>query len=119
MEELEELSTSVRSPSLEEKNNTQMSTHAPFEKMLFKIYGLEEEIKKDVEQLLALNHQINKTIDGLKNYDERMILKYRYLHNFSYPDIASKLYVDEKTVRRWEQSAISHLILPDDPIILN
>ena len=48
--------------------------------------------------------------------DERMVLRYRYIHNMTWEQIGSELNADKSTVRRWHGNALAHVVLPDNPI---
>ena len=45
-----------------------------------------------------------------------MVLRYRYIHNMTWEKIGDVLLADRTTVYRWHNTAIRHVVLPDDPI---
>jgi hypothetical protein len=47
-----------------------------------------------------------------------MVLKYRYIHNYTWEQIGMELCADARTIRRWHGKALLHVTLPDDPIII-
>ena len=47
-----------------------------------------------------------------------MILKYRYIHNMTWPKIGDMLCADERTVQRWHNKAIARINLPENAINL-
>lgn len=113
IDELRSLSCSVSSPGFEEHFNPNINTEAPFVKILYKISEKEQQLSKELSLLIELEDEIRKTISKLDNVDERLVLEYRYLSNYSWGQIAMKLYVDERTVRRWHNRALSHIKLED------
>ena len=54
--------------------------------------------------------------DTVANVNERMVLRYRYIHNMTWEQIGGELNADESTIRRWHKAALSAVVLPTDPI---
>lgn len=110
---LREMSTSISSPSLGEKVQTNRNTDAPFVKCLERIYSLEEKINEEIDLLVNLKEEIRSVIDMVSNTDERMVLRYRYIHNYTWEQIGDVLGADSRTVRRWHGQALGHVTLPE------
>lgn len=115
---LREMSASVSSPQLTERVQTSKNTDAPFVPALEKIIDLEEHINKEVELLMELKKEIRAVITTVEDTDERMVLKYRYVHNYTWEQIGNELHADARTVRRWHGKALQHVILPENPITI-
>lgn len=111
---LREMSTSISSPSLGEKVQTNRNTDAPFVKCLERIYSLEEKINEEIDLLVNLKEEIRSVIDMVSNTDERMVLRYRYIHNYTWEQIGDVLGADSRTVRRWHGQALVHVTLPEN-----
>lgn len=111
---LREMSTSISSPGLGEKVQTNRNTDAPFVKCLERIYSLEEKINEEIDLLVNLKEEIRSVIDMVSNTDERMVLRYRYIHNYTWEQIGDVLGADSRTVRRWHGQALGHVILPEN-----
>ena len=111
---LREMSTSISSSSLGEKVQTNRNTDAPFVKCLERIYSLEEKINEEIDLLVNLKEEIRSVIDMVSNTDERMVLRYRYIHNYTWEQIGDVLGADSRTVRRWHGQALGHVILPEN-----
>lgn len=109
---LREMSTSISSPSFEEHYNPNRPAEASFVHILEKVWELEQEINDEIDRFVDLKAQMKNVIDALHNADERMVLTYRYIHNMTWPQIATKLYASPSTVRRWHKSALQHICLP-------
>ena len=99
---LREMAISVSSPQLAERVQTSGNTDAPFVRALEKIMNLEE----------------RTVITTVEDTDERMVLKYRYVHNYTWEQIGNVLHADARTVRRWHGKALQHVILPDNSITI-
>lgn len=115
---LREMSTSISSPCWEERVQTSRCTDAPFVRSLHKIMELEEKINDEIDRLVDLKEQIRTVIDAVPNTDERMVLRYRYIHNCTWEQIGLELNADKSTVRRWHNTAMTHAKLPESPIVI-
>lgn len=115
---LREMSASISSPSMGEKVQTNRSTDAPFVKCLERIYEQEEKINAEIDMLVNLKNEIRSVIDTVSNTDERMVLRYRYIHNYTWEQIGDEMSADSRTVRRWHGKALTHVILPENPIVI-
>ena len=65
---------------------------------------------------VAIAEQIREVIDEVTDTDERMVLRYRYIHNLTWEQIGDELHADRTTVYRWHNSAVNHVKLPENPI---
>lgn len=115
---LREMSASVSSPQLTKRVQTSKNTDAPFVRALEKIMDLEERINKEIELLMELKKEIRAVITTVEDTDECMILKYRYVHNYTWEQIGNELHADARTVRRWHGKALQHVIMPENPITI-
>ena len=50
--------------------------------------------------------------------EHQMIMRYRYIHNYSWSKISEKLSADITTVQRWHNKAIAKIKLPENAIDL-
>lgn len=115
---LREMSASVSSPQLTERVQTSKNTDASFVRALEKIMDLEERINNEIELLMELKKEIRVVITTVEDTDERMVLKYRYVHNYTWEQIGNELHADARTVRRWHGKALQHVIMPENPITI-
>ena len=115
---LREMAISVSSPQLAERVQTSGNTDASFVRALEKIMNLEERINKEIDLLMELKKEIRIVITTVEDTDERMVLKYRYVHNYTWEQIGNELHADARTVRRWHGKALQHVILPDNSITI-
>lgn len=115
---LREMASGVSSPQLAERVQTSRNTDAPFVRALEKIMDLEERINKEIDLLMELKKEIRAVITTVEDTDERMVLKYRYVHNYTWEQIGNELHADSRTVRRWHGKALQHVVLPDNSIAI-
>ena len=101
---LREMAASIGSPDFEEHYNPNCPTEAPFVKALEKVWEMQEKIRM--------------TIDKVENPDEQMVLRYRYIHNYTWEQIGDALYADESTIRRWHGRALQHIEVPENHITI-
>lgn len=110
------MASSISSPILGDKVQTSRSGDASFVRSVEKIYQMEEKINHEIDILIDLKQQIREVIASVSDIDERMVLRYRYIHNLTWEQIGDKLNADARTIRRWHNGALLHVILPDFPI---
>lgn len=118
LENLRTLAATVSSPGFEEHYNPNHPTGAPFVKTLNRIWEMEQKVKDELDLLLRLKKEIQSVIAKVDNTDERLILTYRYLKNYTWARIGDELYADERTIRRWHDRALSHVVVPENPVVL-
>lgn len=118
MSGLREMAASVSSPVFGDRVQTTRNTEPPFVRCIEKIMALEKRINDEIDILVELKEQIRSIIDKVTDTDERMVLRYRYVHNYTWEQIGDELNADKSTVRRWHGNALLHVTLPDDPIII-
>jgi DNA-directed RNA polymerase specialized sigma subunit len=113
---LREMASSISSPMLGDKVQTSRNGDAPFVRSIEKILMLEEKIDQEIDLLVDLKSQMRDVIAAVPDTDERMVLRYRYIHNLTWEQIGNELNADARTIRRWHGSALVNVVLPDDPI---
>ena len=113
---LREMATSINSPVMGDKVQCSRSGDAPFVRSIEKILLQEERINREIDTLVDLKEQMRDVIEAVPNTDERMVLRYRYVHNLTWEQIGAEMNADARTVRRWHGSALLHVILPENPI---
>ena len=117
-DELRQMAQSISSPGFEEHYNASKNTDAPYIRTLEKLWDMEEKVLREQEDLVCLKAQIREVIAQVDNPEQQAVLRYRYIHNYSWPRIADIVLVDETTVRRWHNKAIAKINLPENAIDL-
>ena len=118
LEELRMMSQTISSPGFEEHYNASKNTDAPYIRTLEKMFDMESKIMMEMNLLLELKEQIREVIGQVDKPEQQMILKYRYIHNMTWPKIGDMLCADERTVQRWHNKAIARINLPENAINL-
>lgn len=113
---LREMASSIGSPGFEEHYNPNRPTEASFVHALERVWEMEEKINTEIDQLVALKDEIREAIGTVPDTNEQMVLRYRYIHNWTWERIGNELNAGVSTVRRWHGTALSHIVLPDGPI---
>lgn len=93
--------------------NPNRDIEAPFIKTIEKIWEREQRINEKIDKLVDLKTEIGAAIDQMNNAEERLLLKYRYLKNESWEDIAMDLNVSYRTVHRIHASALRNFVVPE------
>ena len=119
LDELRLMAETISSPGFEEHYNASKNTDAPYIKTLERIFDMESKIMDEMNILVALKNQIRDVISQVEKPEYQMILKYRYIHNMTWPKIGDMLCADERTVQRWHNKAIARINLPENAINLN
>lgn len=88
-------------------------TEASFVRCLEKIDEIQRDMKDKVAYLVRLKEEINTAIDMLASRDEQLLLRYRYLDDFTWEEISRMLNVSLRTVHRIHGSALQNFIVPD------
>lgn len=108
-----DLSSSVSGSSFEEHHNPNRPTEAPFVRCLEKIDEMQHSVEEKVAYLIRLKEEINKAIDKLDNRDEQLLLRYRYLDNCTWEEIAAMLNVSIRSAHRIHGMALQHFSVPN------
>lgn len=93
--------------------NPNRNLEAPFIKTIEKIWEREQRINDKIDKLVDLKTEMDAAIDQVENTEERLLLKYRYLKNDSWEDIAMELNVSYRTVHRIHASALRNFVVPE------
>lgn len=117
-EELRIMAQTISSPGFEEHYNATKNTDAPYIHTLEKMMDMENRIIMEMDLLLELKKQIREVISQIEKPEHQMILKYRYIHNYSWPKIGDMVCADTTTVQRWHNKAIAKIKLPKNAIDL-
>ena len=70
-------------------------------------------MREKIIRWVDLRSEINAAIESVENPEERLLLKYRYLKNESWEDIACELNVSYRTVHRIHASALGNFVVPE------
>ena len=108
-----DLSSSVSGSGFEEHHNPNRPTEAPFVRCLEKIDEIQRSVEEKVAYLICLKEEINKAIDKLDNRDEQLLLRYRYLDNCTWEEIAAMLNVSIRSAHRIHGMALQHFSVPN------
>ncbi len=109
-----DMAASVSGSGFEEHHNPNHPTEAPFVRTLEKIAELQEEVEKKISHLISLREDISMRIEMLGSPEEQMVLRYRYLDNCTWEEIAAMVNVSLRTVHRLHESALENFSVPDE-----
>lgn len=92
--------------------NPNATTDAYFVRYLDKICEIQQDVEKKVGQLIVLRDEISSRIDLLTNPEEQLVLRYRYIDNCTWDEIASMLNASLRTVYRIHGAALQNFSVP-------
>ncbi|KYM38498.1 hypothetical protein A2U10_07125 [Fusobacterium necrophorum subsp. funduliforme] len=105
-ETIEELKVNIQSlSSVQLKERVQGGENSPDKSMidkLSKLYELEEKLEKLVEFQI----KIATEIEHLEDWKERVVLRYRYINNFTWEHISERTGYSKKQISRIHKRAI-------------
>ena len=116
---LRAMAGSLRSSVPRDRVQTSRRGEAAFVSGVERILALEQKIDREIDQLVDLREQMREVIDTVKNRDERMVLRYRYINGMSWEQIELKMHATKRTLHRWLASALQHVVLPEKPIVIS
>lgn len=117
-EELREMAQTISSPGFEEHYNASKNTDAPYIHSLKKLWEMEEAVLREQAILINLKKQIQEVVRQVDRPELQAVLKYRYIHNYTWSMIADLLIADKRSVQRWHDKAVAQIRLPEDAINL-
>ncbi|MCC8046434.1 MAG: DUF1492 domain-containing protein [Clostridiales bacterium] len=112
-EELQQMAYSISSPSLGERVQTSRNTDAPYVRTLEKIMLLEDKITAEIDNLVDLKTEMLSAINAMDDYEERLLLKYRYFEGCTWEEVCARLHVSNRTVHRIHSSALQNFVVPE------
>ena len=113
LHELEMLSVSLPGTDYsKDRVKAGSSSDANYTEIIAKIDILERLIKAEIDELLALKIEIRNVICSIKNDEERLILKYRYISFYTWENIADELNLSLRTVHRIHSDALRNVKVP-------
>ena len=95
---------------------TSAAGEAPFVRTLERVYAMERKINAELNLLVSLKEQMDGVIRSVQGEELRILLTCRYMEHRSWPEIADILNICLSTTRVWHKTALSGVVLPDDPI---
>lgn len=107
---LREIYTVPRSPVYSHENHTPNTSKkgANFEGIVEKICLLESQITRETEKLLDLKLLIMKSIEVMKNNDEKLVLRLKYLEFRTFEEIAEDMSYSVMQIHRIHKNALIH-----------
>ena len=90
---------------------TTKQNDASFVNLIAKILEFEDVIKADIEKLLSLKLEIRNVIDSVKDNEQRLILRCRYLNCMKWDEICEEIGVSDRTAHRIHKNALENIKL--------
>ena len=97
-----------------DKIQNSSSGDANFTKIVERIDELERIIKEDTAKMLSLKIEIRNVINEVKDNEEKLVLKCRYLNFMIWDDICEAAHVSLRTVFRIHDSALKNVKIPEE-----
>lgn len=82
--------------------------------LVIKCVDLESQIEQEIVQMIALMQSIHTAIEAVRNPDERLVLRCRYILSLNWDDTAARMNYSPTQVRRLHGSALRSVIVPEE-----
>lgn len=82
--------------------------------LVIKCVDLESQIEQEIVQMIALMQSIHTTIEAVRNPDERLVLRCRYILSLNWDDTAARMNYSPTQVRRLHGSALQSVVVPKE-----
>ena len=96
LEDLRSIASSIHSPGFERNCNPNYPTEAPFVKGLERIWIMEDRINSEIEKFISVREEIREVINEVSDYDQKMLLRYRYINHLSWDEIAGRMFYGQR-----------------------
>ena len=110
---LRDLAGRISGPQLGERVQSSRNPDPAFVRYLGDIAEMEEKINREICELVMFRKQIRESLEKMTDREERLLLTYRYLKNYTWDDIVRKLHVSSRTVHRIHASALRNFNVPE------
>ena len=112
LEYWKDLLTRLSSCSTETSYNSTRSTEPRFVKCIEKINEIEHDINTQVDELVDLKNEINKSVNRLEDPEQQLVLRYRYCESRTWDDIAKLTNMSLRSVHRVHGEALKKICVP-------
>lgn len=113
-DELREIAGDISSPGLGDRVQTSQGHEAAFVRKLDRVFAIEERIESEIAKISEMTIDVNRRIEALPNYDERRVIRCRYLDALTWDEVAYKMNISLRTAHRLHAAALQHLEIPVD-----
>lgn len=78
------------------------------------ICEIEEEINRDIDELVMIREQVQKAIHSVKDQTLETLLEYRYIDGLTWEELAEKMHYSYQWVCRLHGKALECVVLPEE-----
>jgi DNA-directed RNA polymerase specialized sigma subunit len=82
--------------------------------LVIRCVDLERQIEREMVQMITLMQSIHTTIEAVRNPDERLVLRCRYILSLNWDDTATRMNYSPTQVRRLHGSALQNVVVPEE-----
>ena len=97
------MACSISASDFEQHYNATRNTSASYVKTIEKVAAIQQEIDERIIDLVNLCERINREIDELPNYNEQLVLRYRYIDEREWKEIGEALHQSVRNIYRIHQ----------------
>ena len=106
------MACSISASDFEQHYNATRNTSASYVRTIEKVAAIQQEIDERIIDLVNLCELINREIDELPNYNEQLVLRYRYIDEREWKEIGEALHQSVRNIYRIHNNALKHFHVP-------
>ena len=106
LEELRMMCVSINSPMASGEKVSKSSNLHTQENKICNMIQLEEQLKKDIEDIFTTKIDITNKINGIDNQSHKLLLNLRYLNNYTFEKIACEMDISFRWVMKLHKKAL-------------
>ena len=111
--------SSVSSADFEAHYSANRPTEAPFVRCIEEIDEIRRGVAERARRYMRMRDEISRRIDGMRQPNERALLRYRYLDGYTWDEIEAAMDISERTAMRLHKSALVHFPVPRNEVAQN
>ena len=111
--------SSVSSADFEAHYSANRPTEAPFVRCIEEIDEIRRGVAERARRYVRMRDEISRRIDGMRQPNERALLRYRYLDGYTWDEIEAAMDISERTALRLHKSALANFPVPRNEVAVN
>ena len=108
-----DIAQGISASNCEPHYNATRNTSASYVNAVEKVVCLQQELNEKIIELVDLCKKINVAIDAIPSVEEQIVLRYRYLENYTRISIGAVLKQSERNVYRIHNNGLKHFSIPE------
>ncbi|MBQ1388892.1 MAG: DUF1492 domain-containing protein [Clostridia bacterium] len=108
----QDMASSISASNFEPHYNASRNTTASYVRTIEKVVAIQQDIDSKIIELVNLCEKVNKAIDQIPDFDEQLVLRYRYIDESDWKDIGAALNQSVRNIYRIHNRGLEHFSIP-------